>query len=447
MSREADSREPGSPWRLNSVASRIVVTTTLLSLGALALVLTLSYFLLHEMLTNAVDSSLKKSFRDVAASVTVDDSGKVSIHEPVAETTQTEYWVFSKPSPSQPTLHVVGSSLNMPLPPVAVSLRTTTTPKRVDGDEFAYLGGPVVKNDNRAVATLVVAERLRPYETSRNSLLIGLALAGLVATVGAALVSRWTVRRTLRPVGQMAKAAEEWSDQSIYTRFEVDGSSDEFVALGRTLNRLMDRVTNALHNEQRLTSEVAHELKTPLTVIRAEAELSMLEARDPQVHQRLERIIEQIQTMTHSITALVQIARDQDQQDTATVDEAVASVVDSFAPPDGIHLTPNVVAGGGLLVPRDSLTRSLSPLVDNALKYAKSSVEVQVRTHDGRLLVSVLDDGPGTDGDPFESPTGLGLPLSQRIASAMGGQVSLTQASDPTEITIDIPIGELPTGV
>ncbi|HMY09864.1 MAG TPA: HAMP domain-containing sensor histidine kinase, partial [Marmoricola sp.] len=235
--------------------------------------------------------------------------------------------------------------------------------------------------------------------------------------------------------------------QSIYTRFEVDGSSDEFVALGRTLNRLMDRVTDALHNEQRLTSEVAHELKTPLTVIRAEAELSMLEARDPQVHQRLERIIEQIQTMTHSITALVQIARDQDQQDTATVDEAVASVVDSFAPPDGIHLTPNVVAGGGLLVPRDSLTRSLSPLVDNALKYAKSSVEVQVRTHDGRLLVSVLDDGPGTDGDPFESPTGLGLPLSQRIASAMGGQVSLTQASDPTEITIDIPIGELPTGV
>ena len=310
MSREADSREPGSPWRLNSVASRIVVTTTLLSLGALALVLTVSYFLLHEMITNAVDSSLEKSFRDVAASVTVDDSGKVSIHEPVAETTQTEYWVFSKPSPSQPTLHVVGSSLNMPLPPVAVSLRTTTTPKRVDGDEFAYLGGPVVKNDNRAVATLVVAERLRPYETSRNSLLIGLALAGLVATVGAALVSRWTVRRTLRPVGQMAKAAEEWSDQSIYTRFEVDGSSDEFVALGRTLNRLMDRVTNALHNEQRLTSEVAHELKTPLTVIRAEAELSMLEARDPQVHQRLERIIEQIQTMTHSITALVQIARD-----------------------------------------------------------------------------------------------------------------------------------------
>ena len=166
MSREADSREPGSPWRLNSVASRIVVTTTLLSLGALALVLTVSYFLLHEMITNAVDSSLEKSFRDVAASVTVDDSGKVSIHEPVAETTQTEYWVFSKPSPSQPTLHVVGSSLNMPLPPVAVSLRTTTTPKRVDGDEFAYLGGPVVKNDNRAVATLVVAERLRPQARS-----------------------------------------------------------------------------------------------------------------------------------------------------------------------------------------------------------------------------------------------------------------------------------------
>ena len=446
MSREANSREPSSPWRLNSVASQIVVTTTLLSLGALALVLIVSYFLLHEMISNAVDSSLEKSFRDVAASVTVDDSGKVSIQEPVAETTQTEYWVFSKPDTTQPTLHVVGSSLSMPLPPVAVSLRTTTTPTRIDGKEFAYLGGPVIKGDNRAVATLVVAERLRPYETSRNSLLIGLALAGLVATVGAALVSRWTVRRTLLPVGQMAKAAEEWSDQSIYTRFEVDGSSDEFVALGRTLNRLMDRVTDALHNEQRLTSEVAHELKTPLTVIRAEAELSMLEARDPQVHHRLERIIEQIQTMSHSITALVQIARDQDHQDISTVDKTVASVVDSFAPREGVTLTSKVIEGGELLVPRDSLSRSLSPLVDNALKYARSSVEVRVTTHEGRLFVSVLDDGSGTNGDPFESPTGLGLPLSRRIANAMGGQVSLTQESDPTEITIDIPLSELPTG-
>lgn len=423
---------------LRSLSSKIVASTILISIAALAVVLSATYFMMHKMINDSVNSSLERGFREVAGAIQVDDQGGAHLDPLLKHEIGTRYWVFEAGAEGAPT-RLIDSS-GHPTSPVIISLSDTPTLKRINQGDSAFLGGPVKGLSDQQEITLVTSEKLRPYQTGRNTLMIGLATAGLFATIGAALVSRWTVRRTLRPVRQMARDADSWSDQKLNTRFEIQGSSDEFDDLARTLNQLMDRVGSALHSEQMLTSEVAHELRTPLTVILGAAELALGDAEDPELRSHLSRVIEQVHTMNANITALVQIARDQDRQASDRLDACVNDLAASFSPDPGIRLSVTIESGGDVLVPRDSLTRSLSPLVDNALRFASSEVGIHVRRDNGRLLISVTDDGLGTTGDPFLGTTGLGLPLSRRLAAAMGGQVSLTHSSDPTELTLDIPV-------
>jgi two-component system OmpR family sensor kinase len=421
-----------------SMASKIVASTVLISLVASAVVLSVTFFMMHKMINDSVDTSLERGFREIAGSIQVDGQGAVRLDPMLQGELETRYWIFEA-GPEQSPPRLIDSS-GHPDSPVVVSLSKSTSLKRINQGGSAFIGGPVVGLRDRQEVSLVISEKLQPYQTSRNTLMIGLAIAGLVATIGSALVARWTVRRTLRPVRQMARDANSWSEQNLNTRFEITGNSDEFDDLARTLNRLMDRVGSALHSEQLLTSEVAHELRTPLTVILGAAELALGDANDPELRSHLGRIIEQVHTMNSNITALVQIARDQDHQANTRLDACVTDLAASFSPDPGIRLSVTIDSGGEVLVPHDPMSRALSPLVDNALRFASSEVGIHVRRHGDRLLISVTDDGPGTTGDPFVGTTGLGLPLSRRLAATMDGQVTLTQASEPTELTLDIPV-------
>ncbi|HNA99541.1 MAG TPA: HAMP domain-containing sensor histidine kinase [Marmoricola sp.] len=426
-----------------SLTSQIVITTVLVSLVALIVVVTGTYILVHKMINETSESALHRGFHDIASLVTTGTNGRVEVDHTALDS-DIRYWVYQwDPSGSATTATLIDSSADDVPAPVA-QLSTNSRQQRVNDSDRAYLGGPLLDEQNQQYATLIISENLEPYRSSRNTLLIGLAFAGLIATIGAALTTRWTVRRTLRPVRQMARDADSWSEQAQNTRFETNGGSDEFADLARTLNRLMDRVGTALHSEQRLTSEVAHELRTPLTVILGAAELALAESEDPTLDSHLVRIIDQVHTMNSSITALVQIARDQDQQQNERLDKCLNELAASFSPTPPVRLAVTIEGGRELQMPRDSLTRCLSPLVDNALRFAASKVEIVVRRHEDRLVISVTDDGPGTQGDPFVGTTGLGLPLSRRIAASMGGQVNLTQDSDPTEITLDLPIPRQP---
>lgn len=376
-SEQSGHRRPA--WRIHGLASQIVVSTILISLGGLVVVLGVTFVLLHKMIGDSIDSALGRQFAGVSRSINVDAAGKVVVDPSLSEMTDFQFWVYRVvPGPSPSAAQLLASSEGSP-PPALEELASVTAPTRSDANGQAYFAGPVSDSHGKAIATVVVAEKLAPYKSGRNTLMIGLATAGLIATLGAGLVTRWTVRRTLRPVRQMTRAANSWSDQDLDTRFEVDGNSDEFADLALTLNRLMDRVAGALHSEQLLTSEVAHELRTPLTVILGTAELALADTSDPALSQSLQRIIEQVHTMNSSVTALVQIARDQDRQKTERVDNCINDLVASFSPRPEVTLGVTIHSGADVLLPRDSLTRALSPLVDNALRFATSQVGVVVR--------------------------------------------------------------------
>jgi signal transduction histidine kinase len=298
-------------------------------------------------------------------------------------------------------------------------------------------------------AVLVASESLRPYEGTRNVTLFALLGLGLVVVAGTAGLTAWTVGRTLRPVHRMTSLAAEWSERDLETRFGLGEGSDEFTELGNTLDALLDRVAAALREEQRLTSELAHELRTPLTAIRGEAELGLLGSPGDLHHQH---VVELVDRLSATITTLLAVARNQGGgHRRCDLREVVESVLDALPHPG---LTVDVDLDRGRVVAAVSAElaeRALAPVLENAIRYARTRVTVSAVATGADVRVTVADDGPGVPDESADSVfdagargrdsggAGLGLALARRIATAAGGEVALVNNASPTLFEVRLP--------
>ena len=104
---------------------------------------------------------------------------------------------------------------------------------------------------------------------------------GLLVTAGATAIAAWTMRAPWPRSSRWPAWRRTGASESSTQRFDDLGSENEIAHLGQTLNVLLDRVAGALRGEQRLTSELAHELRTPLSGIRGEAELALMSDTGP----------------------------------------------------------------------------------------------------------------------------------------------------------------------
>lgn len=301
---------------------------------------------------------------------------------------------------------------------------------------------------------VVLTERLAPYERSERLALLVCVGAGILMVLLAAGLTWWATRRALAPVAEMTRTADDWSEHDLGQRFDLGTGGGEIAGLGRTLDRLLDRVAAAIRSEQRLTAEVAHELRTPLASVQANADLALLQDDlPPRLRESLDEIAQAARRMASAIDDLLDLAR-ADATTTGAVggcslhdavQEALAATeLRAFATID-----PDLRA----LVPAPLVVRALAPLLDNARRLAAEHVEITARlVRPGRVEIYVDDDGPGVpDGDreeifePGRSRTaggaGLGLPLSRRIARSVGGDVRVGDGPSSTRFVLTLPAG------
>jgi signal transduction histidine kinase len=204
---------------------------------------------------------------------------------------------------------------------------------------------------------------------------------------------------------------------------------------------MLDRIAQALLAERRLTDEVAHELRTPLSVIRTEAELARLQPQRD-VDESLASIIAATERMNASIDTLLAVAR------AAQSDEDVCAVADllvqarTHVPQDRDVVVDVADADPDLVVaaPLRVVAAALTPLLDNAVRHADREVRVHVDVDARQVCVHVEDDGPGVPEEIRErvfepghttvaEGAGLGLSLARRLAHSVGGSVDLAEGS------------------
>jgi signal transduction histidine kinase len=396
-----------------AVTSLVVVTLTsaLLVVGV--------QVLLAQTNAATVRTRLDDRAAAAAASVQVTPSG-IRVHERRSTLLQQNSWIFDVGG------RLVGGRLtgsNDRFSDDVRELATSTTVRRVQDEDLALLAQPVIRDGDR-VATVVVIEDLGPYEGSeRHSLWLTLALAA--ATVFLATTAAWlSARRSLRRVRAMSDTADEWREHDLGARFNPGAGGDEIAHLGRTLDTMLDRIAEALSTERRLTDEIAHELRTPLAIVLAEADL----ARDAATREQraaLDAIRDAALRMRSAIDTMLAVAR------AHTDHHRVSRVGDLMAALDQPSTNLDEVL---VSAPTPLLVAAVQPLMENAARHGAGEVRLEVTREPRYVVVTVVDDGPGVPDDQLESVfepgrstcpdgSGLGLPLARRMARAVGAEL------------------------
>ena len=254
----------------------------------------------------------------------------------------------------------------------------------------------------RRVGTVVAAVSLAPYEQTQRLALIGSLVLGALILVVVALAARWLLGAALQPVSRMTRQAADWSEHDLDRRFALGEPHDELSELAATLDGLLDRLAASFRREQLFSAELSHELRTPLARVMAESELALRRERTTSEYRRaLEQINRNAAQLTRIVDALIAAARHEAGFDRRTADAHAVSQLEprqrapTSLPSAGVEFdlnppqTPIRVAVNN----PDLGERILQPLLDNACRYASSTVLVSIERADGAVRYTIDDDG------------------------------------------------------
>ena len=446
--------------RPRGVRARLLLTVVIAVAAALAL-MTLGFnLLLWRGLSSNADALARSRAAVEVSELTVVDSHVVPSKLPDKGGLESEAWLF-----------VDGRAVDGPLVSRALGRAArgaAATPGLivdVPSDKVRLFATPAVVA-GRQVAVVVVGVSMTPYQTTRQTALIGSLALAIALLVVVTLVTRWGLAAALRPVAEMTADAEAWSVHDAERRFAVDEPHDELGQLATTLNGLLDRLSASLRREQRFSAELSHELRTPLATICGEAELALRRERAPSAYRTsLQNVLGNAQTMSRAIDTLVAAQRQQTglargSADSKAVLAGVAATCGELAGERGVELAVRAPAATVLVgVEPEVALRVLQPIVENACHCAKAGVTLSVERRDGEVVFLVDDDGPGVpagecerifepgvrgsvgDGDRAFPGAGLGLALSRRLARAATGDVVALASGQGGRFVVRLPAG------
>jgi signal transduction histidine kinase len=244
----------------------------------------------------------------------------------------------------------------------------------------------------------------------------------------------------------MTRQAAEWSERDLDHRFALGDPHDELTELAATLDGLLDRLAASIRRERRFSAELSHELRTPLSRVLAESELALRRERAPNDYRdSLELIHRNADQLARTIDALVAAARYEAGGIRGTADAHVVATdaarsCASLTTDRQVELTvappPRTLRIG---IDADLAERIIQPVLENACRYGRSSVRVEIRSQSSSVVYAVEDDGPGvaaaererifepgvrgTAAHESQQGAGLGLALARRLARAIDGDV------------------------
>lgn len=410
---------------------RVVALAVLIATAVVAVLVVVSHVLLSRVTDADANALAHTRAEAVAANVAV-RGDRVVLVESGNEALDTVAWVYAD---GHLVDGIVPDSVLDRVEVLAGSGQSQTTTV----GRYLLHAQPVRLEGHRVVA--VVRVDLTPYETSeQRSLAMALMLGG-VSILLAGVVAYLMVGRALRVVHDMAALADDWGDHEPGRRFDLGAPRDEFGELGRTLDRLLDRIDKALADERRLTDEIAHELRTPLTALRGEAQLAQLSGH----HVAPESVLTEVDRLNTAITTILGAARTR--IDGGTRCDLGAAARQAIA---GRSIELAIPADVDVAVPTGLVVAVLSPLLENGLRHARSRVWVTARIQPQDIVIDVLDDGPGFDpaevdrvfeaGVTSGNGHGLGLAVVRRLAASAGVAVrAIADGHGRVEVTFPTP--------
>src|SRR4051812_2290278 len=303
-----------------------------------------------------------------------------------------------------------------------------------------------------ALAVVVLTRKVDPLLRPA----VGWFLIACIGTLAIGALVAWRFgRRLTRPIRQAEEATRRLTAGDLSARVPLPAhrSEDEVASLINSINTMAEGLERSKGVERQFLLSVSHDLRTPLTSIRGYAE-AIADGALPDAAEGGTVILSEARRLERLVGDLLDLAKLESRSfsltnepvDLVTVAEGT---VDGFRPEAAEASVTMVVRGTeGTAVVRgdpDRLAQIAANLVQNALRFARTRIEVTVETANGWARLSVSDDGPGIAAEDLphvferlyasrhqpqhkESGSGLGLAIVRELVTAMGGTVQATGA-------------------
>jgi signal transduction histidine kinase len=321
---------------------------------------------------------------------------------------------------------------------------------------------------------LQVAAGLQHVQSSIHELRQLLAIVVSLCLLLAGFAAWLMARRSLAPIGEIARQARDYTAVHLDRRIETRPGGDEVAEMVTVVNAMLDRLEAAFRSQERFIADASHELKTPLSVLLAEAQVLTQQARTPEEYDRyVASVQDQLRQLSRLVDSLLTLARADAgfplaRRSRVLINDVVMEAVrrcEPIASYREVRLIPTLALpteeGVEAMVAGDAplLCAMVENLVRNALRHSsvEQAVEIEVQLVPPDVTVAVRDSGPGIPpehiervfdrfyhvprGDEGGHGAGVGLAITKGVAELHHGSVSVSnQPSGGCEFVVRLPL-------
>jgi signal transduction histidine kinase len=317
---------------------------------------------------------------------------------------------------------------------------------------------------------LLVGRNLRDARLFRLRITNTMGWAALI-TLGLGVIGGLLMTRNmLRKVDAVNRTSTQIIHGDLSQRVPVSGTGDEFDQLAQNLNQMLDQIERLMAGMRQVTDNIAHDLRTPLSRLRARLEVTLIEKPDQARYAEvLRETINEADRLLGTFNALLSIAeaeagsrRDSfEAVDLSEIARDVAELYEPVADESGLGFETGIADKIMVRGDRHLLSQAIANLLDNALKYTpEGKVALSVETRAGKAHIEVSDTGPGVppdrrnivfdrfvrlEGSRSTPGNGLGLSLVRAVAKLHDGEIWLEDSAPGADhpglkVVIELPL-------
>jgi signal transduction histidine kinase len=313
---------------------------------------------------------------------------------------------------------------------------------------------------HRLLIGIVIDDRTRMREALLIALIGALVLAVPIGLAGSLVLLRFMNRR----VGAIGDVAARIAAGDHSRRVETGGTNDPFDRLGESLNAMLARIETLVEELRLVTDALAHDLRSPLTRIRASVEKAMLQPSEEPQRQAIDAVSHEIEGMMRIIAGTLEISRAEAGMgrenftafDLGALMRDLCEMYQPLAEESGVSIAVEKPGQMTFVGNRELIGQAVSNLIDNALKFAPGggSIRIGVGEDESSIRFWVADRGAGIPADRREEAlrkyrrldgarategSGLGLALVRAVARLHRGELVLEDNSPGLRAVLILP--------
>ncbi|MDQ3660028.1 MAG: HAMP domain-containing histidine kinase [Actinomycetota bacterium] len=352
------------------------------------------------------------------------------------------------------TGRVVASSANLTGAPAIVELtpgdtrqiaNAPTVDRPLEDGPFLAVAKPA--STPRGLLTVVVGKTLEPVTESSEAVttLLGSGVPLLLLVVGA--VTWHVVGRALAPVEAMRTQVDAISITHLDRRVPTSSGTDEVARLGATMNQMLGRLEGGQERQRRFVSDASHELRSPVTTIRQQAEVALAHPDGTTIEELAGVVLEEDLRLQHLVEDLLLLAKIDEgtlrlRTGPVDLDDLLFAEAGRLRTTTDRRVDTGGVSAGRVSGDGGQLSRLVHNLIDNAARHSLGAVALSLGEREGKVVLAVEDDGSGVPPserhrilerfvrlddarDRDSGGSGLGLAIVAEVAGAHGATVSV----------------------